>query len=375
MNKDKSLLNRIIPIAIVLAVALVILNNFMLFDRGLKVAEARDIMKEKLRPAELKLTKITLADCDFCFDIENAIDGLKNQNINITKEDSFSSNSAEGKELIIKYGVERLPTILVSGEINKSEQLASYFEEKGEINDNTFIYTALTPPYFNMQSTKIDGIVSIIHVVDSSCEKCVDLLPISSTLREQGVFIQDERLIEYNSKEGQDLIKKFEIKEIPAILISKEIDYYTDVKDALAQSGAKEKEGFYAIHSTIPPYLDLSQNRIVGLVDVIYLTKDDCPVCYDVSVNRNILLRFGLALNKENTYDINSPEGKQIKQKYNIKKVPIIIVTSDAQYYPSFGQVWKSVGTIESDGRFVMRNPEVIGTYWDIESNEVVESN
>lgn len=373
MNKDKKLLNRIIPIAIVLAVALVILNNFMLYERGLKVAEAREIMKEKLRPAELKLTKITLADCDFCFDIENAIDGLKNQNINVTKEDSFSSNSIEGKELITKYGIKRLPTILVSGEINKSEQLASYFEEKGEINDNTFIYTSLTPPYFNMQSEKLEGIVSVIHILDLSCEKCVDLLPISAALQEQGVFIQDERLIEYNSKEGQDLIKKFEIKEIPAILISKEIDYYADVKDALAKSGAKEKEGFYAIHSTTPPYLDLSQNRIVGLVDVIYLTNNDCTVCYDVSINRDILLRFGLALNKENTYDINSPEGKQITQKYSIAKVPIIIVSPDAEYYPSFRQAWKSVGTIESDGWFVMRNPEVIGTYWDLESNEVVE--
>ena len=107
---------------------------------------------------------------------------------------------------------------------------------------------------------------------------------------------------------------------------------------------------------------------------MVYLTKDNCSVCYDVSVNKNILLRFGLNLNKENTYDINSPEGKQLVQKYNIKKVPIIILSPDAKYYPSLEKAWKSVGTIENDGLFVMRNPEVIGNYWDFENGGVVQT-
>ncbi len=377
MEKQKlkgNFLDRIITIAITMAVALLILNNFMLYERGIKVVEAKAIMEEELRPAELELIKITPENCDFCFDIEKAVEELKKQNVNITNEKAFSSSSIEGKELISKYNIKKLPTIIVSGELNKSEQLANYFEQKGVIQEDKFIYSSLIPPYFDVISNQVRGLVQIKHIIDSSCEKCVDLLSISSVLNEQGVFIEDEQFIEYNSNEGQQLISQFSVKEIPAILISEEVDYYPDVKDALLQSGAKRKEGFYAIHSTLPPYRDLSQNKIIGLVDVIYLTKDDCPVCYDVSVNRNILLRFGIALNKENTYNINSPEGKQLVQKYNIKKAPIIVLSPDAKYYPSFGQVWKSVGTIENDGLFVMRSPEVIGTYWDIEKGRVAES-
>lgn len=372
MDKE-NLLNMIILTAIILIVVLVILNNFMLYQRGIKVAEETEIIKEKLRPIELKLTKITLENCDFCFDIEKAVDDLKKQNVNITEEKTLLSSSIEGKELINKYGIKKLPTILASGEINKSEQLDSYFKKKGEIKDDIFVYTSLNPPYFNTQSQKIEGIVSINNIVDSSCTKCINLESVSSVLKEQGVYIQTEKSTEYNSKEGQELIKKFGIKEIPAVLISKEIDYYSDVKDSLVRAGAKEKEGFYAVHSTIPPYRDLSQDKVVGLVDVTYLIKEDCQGCYDVSVNRNVLLRRGMVINKENTYDINSAEGKQIIQKYSIKKVPIIIISPDAKYYTSFGQVWESVGTIEGDGWLVMRKPEVIGTYWDLEKNSIVE--
>lgn len=370
---ERNLLKRIVPIAIVLVIALLILNNFILYERGIKVGEAREILKEQLRPAELQLVKITLDNCDFCFDINTAIDELKNQNVNITKEETFSANSIEGKEFISKYNIKRLPTIIVSGDINKSEQLASYFEEKGEIIEESFIYTSLAPPYFDTPSNRINGIVIITYVVDSSCEKCVDLTPISSSLQEQGVYIQNEKSVEYNSNEGNNLIKQFEIKQVPAILISEEIDYYSDVKDALVQSGAIKKNGFYAVHSTVPPYRNLSQNKIVGLVDVIYLTKDDCSDCYGVSINKDILLQFGLVLNKENTYDITSEQGKSLIEKYNIVKAPIIILSPDSKYYSLLVQAWENVGTIENDGWFVMRKPELIGTYWDLEENKIVE--
>src|SRR3989338_6830964 len=378
MEKEKTernSLNKIFIIAMVLVIVLLILNNFMLNERRIKVAEAKEIFKEQSRPAELQLIKITRSNCEDCFDIEKAIIELKNQNINITSEETFSINSQQGKEIISKYDIKKLPTMIISGEVNKSEQLVNYFNQKGEISENNFVFTALNPPYLDLSSNQIKGQVQIKNIIDSSCNKCVSLSSVSSLLKEQGVFIKNEKSVEYNSDEGRDLINKFEIKEVPAVLISDDIDYYSQVKTALTQSGAVKKSGFYVIHSTVPPYRYLSQNRIIGMIEVIYLTKNDCTECYSVSVNKNILLRFGIVINNEKTYDINSPEGKQFIQKYNIKKVPIIILSPDANYYLSLKQAWRSVGSTESDGWFVMRNPEAIGTYWDIELNKIVEAN
>src|SRR3989344_1633203 len=277
MEKKKKLLEGMVLIVLFIAIALVLLNNFMLYERSTKVTEAKEIIKEELRPADLQIIKITLENCDFCFDITIAIDELKNKNVNITQEKTFSADSIEGKELINKYDLKKLPTILITGEINKTEQLTTYLKEKGEINEGTFIYTSLIPPYLDTQLNRLKGLVSITNVIDSSCEKCLGLTGVSSALKNKGVFVKDEKFIEYNSKEGQDLIKKFGIKQVPAVLISKEIDYYGDVKEALLQAGANEKENYYAIHSTSPPYRDISKNEIVGLVDVIYLINTACP--------------------------------------------------------------------------------------------------
>lgn len=371
MEKKKNLVDRIVPIVLILAIALAIFGNLTLQERGVNVVEAQEALDEEMRPAELQLIKITF-DCDFCFDVNTAIDSLKDQNVNITEEETVSSNSAQGKELIEKYGIEKLPTIIVSGETNKSEQLAKYFEDNGRIQDKNFVYSSQTSPYFDTTSNKITGLVRITNIIDSSCTECTDISSVSAAIKGQGIYVESEKSIEYNSEEGQRLIQKLNIKEVPAILISNEINYYSNIRDSLVQSGAIENNEFYVIPMIVPPYRSLEENKIVGLVDVIYLEKNDCPVCYDVSVNKNILLNFGIKIKSENTYDISSPEGIKLIQKYDIKKAPVIILSPDSKYYPSFVGVWGNVGTIEDDGWFVMRNPEIIGTYWDIEQNRVI---
>jgi hypothetical protein len=371
MAKRKNLVDRIVPIVLILAIALAIFGNLALQERGVNVVEAKKVLEEEMRPAELQIIKLTF-DCDFCFDITSAIDSLKNQNINITEEETISSNSDQGKEIIEKYGIEKLPTIIVSGETNKSEQLAKYFEDNGKIQDKNFVYSSQTSPYFDTKTNKITGLVNIINIIDSSCTECTDISLISSAIKGQGIYVENEQSIEYNSKEGQKLIKELNIKEIPAILISNEISYYSNMEASLVQSGATKNDEFYVIPVAVPPYRSLEENKVVGFVDVIYLTKNDCPVCYNVSVNKNILLNFGIAIKSENTYDISSPEGEKLVQKYNIKKAPIIITSPDSKYYPSLVNAWGNVGTIENDGWFVMRNPEIIGTYWDIKNNRAI---
>lgn len=375
MEKNKeSLVMKLIPVVLILVVILSFTNIFMLQERKADVIGAQKILEEELRPAKLELIKIKAENCDdSCYDIEEFISELKKQNVNITNEREVLDNSPEGESLISRYSIQKLPTIILSGEVNKSEQLTKYFEENGEITDNNFLYSSLRAPYYNNVLKMIVGLVSITHVVDSSCQECANLSSISDLFKEQGVFITSEKVIEYDSEDGQKLITQFGIKEVPAILISNEINYYPEIKQTLEQAEVTEKDNYYALHSTSPPYRNISKNEIIGLVDVIYLTKSDCPVCYDVTVNRNILLGFGMVIKNENTYDINSEQGTALIKKYDIVKAPIILVSPDGEVYDSFVQAWKSVGTVEKDAWFVMRNPELLGTYWDLENKRAVQ--
>ena len=83
-------------------------------------------------------------------------------------------------------------------------------------------------------------------------------------------------------------------------------------------------------------------------------------------MNKQILNGFGISINNEKTYDINSNEGKSLISKYNIKKVPIIILSPEAKNYDAFVNAWKQVGSAEDDGWYVMRKPEVIGEIREI---------
>ncbi len=370
--KKEFVLDKILPVLLILAVFFLFTNIILLQSRSAKWNEAQEIVKEKLRPAELQVVKLTIDSCSLCIDVDDAIIRLASLNVNITKERSISSTSSEGKEFIAKYEIKKLPSFIVNGEINKSEQLTNYFSSNGEIKQNSFIYTLGKAPYYDVSKQETAGIVSVFTVIDLHCPGCTDLSEVLRALKEQGVYLQENKEIDYQSAEGRKLVEKYGINAIPALLISKDIDAYPEMQKQLLEAGASEKDEFYALHAIVPPYRDVATDSIIGLVDLVMLSDKSCSECYDVIVNKQILQRFGLAFKSENSYDINSQQGKELKEKYTIENVPIFILSPDASLYSALVQVWKSVGSVEKDGWFVMRNPGLIGTYKDLENNVVV---
>ncbi|MEK6868937.1 MAG: hypothetical protein AABX74_01800, partial [Nanoarchaeota archaeon] len=191
-------------------------------------------------------------------------------------------------------------------------------------------------------------------------------------LKQAGVAISEENTYEYNSKEGVGLIERFKVTRIPAILISSEINHYRVISEQIKEL-TKENKGFYALHATLPPYRDLEQGKVVGLVKLISLTDSSCIGCYDVKINEQILARLGVFVKESISYDVSSNEGKSLISKYMIEKAPIILLSPEASAYPVFVQAWQSVGSVEEDGWYVMRKPENLGAYKDLKTNEVVE--
>ncbi|MEK6876952.1 MAG: hypothetical protein AABX63_06030, partial [Nanoarchaeota archaeon] len=173
-------------------------------------------------------------------------------------------------------------------------------------------------------------------------------------------------------KEGVGLIERFKVTRIPAILISSEINHYRVISEQIKEL-TKENKGFYALHATLPPYRDLEQGKVVGLVKLISLTDSSCIGCYDVKINEQILARLGVFVKESISYDVSSNEGKSLISKYMIEKAPIILLSPEASAYPVFVQAWQSVGSVEEDGWYVMRKPENLGAYKDLKTNEVVE--
>ena len=373
MVKKESKLANYLYICLAVALILSVVNVGLLQSRFSKVREAQSIAKELMKPADIEIVKI-VASCKNCFDIDQAITKIKGQNVNVVKEESLNFDSDKAKELINKFNIAKLPTVIISGEINKTEGLSRFFSGIGKLEKDNVIYTSIPAPYFEVKTEKVVGLVKVINVIDSSCGDCTKL-DIAEGLKQNGVVINEEKNVEFGSKEGQELIKKYGIQQIPAVLISEDVDNYNEVKQALEQMKVEKKDGFYAVFSVVPPYISLKENKLVGVVTLVLLKDKSCDECYDVNVNKAILQRFGIKPKEENTYevDISSKEGQGYIKNYAIKKVPVIILSPDAKYYTGLVSVWSRVGSVEKDGWFVMRKPEGLGTYKDLEKNEVVK--
>ena len=180
------------------------------------------------------------------------------------------------------------------------------------------------------------------------------------------MFSGEESLV-YTSGRAKSLIERFGIKKVPAIIAAGSIDDYNGLSQVMLESGIGKKDGNYVIEAIVPPYRNLSTGRMEGLVEVVYLNDSGCKSCYDVLTQKAILQRFGVSVAKESFFDVGDEEGRKLAEKYNISRVPTIIVSPDLGVYSSLAGVWLQVGTVENDGYYVFRKVEVMG-----ESSEVV---
>ena len=357
---------------VILGIALILFGIYNIsqitsFSRlfSTKLAEA----KEAARPAQIELITIKDANCKDCFDITPVVSSIKKYNVNITKEENLDLNSEKAEELINEYGIEKIPAVLLFGEIDRNR--ISELEERKD----SLLFTNLLPPYTDAKSKKTMGKVSAIILKDTSCEKCIDLSKLLSDIKKLGVNIVSERSLNKEDEYSQELIKKYSIDKLPTLILSDDLKVYSqDINARINQVGSIEDDGFYVLRLINPPYLNLSSNKIIGLVSMTVITDKSCNECYDPNkFHKPILQRMGVVFEKEDKADISSPEGKALLSKYSIDKVPTIILEGDVEAYPVLVNAWTDVGTKESDGMYVFRKVEVAQqAYKDLSKGEIV---
>ena len=173
------------------------------------------------------------------------------------------------------------------------------------------------------------------------------------------------------------MIAKYNITKVPTLVFSAEMGEYSEVRAGWNVLGTVEQDGAFVIRAAQAlgiPYYDLQKKEVIGILDVTYITDNSCETCYNVSVHKLILQRFGIKIGKETTVDISEAGGKALLDKYKITKVPTIVLSEDASAYPALQQVWPTVGSVEIDGIFVFRKPEAMtgSLYKDLATGQVL---
>src|SRR3989338_5230320 len=325
--------------------------------------------KEIARPAKIELLIIKNSKCSDCFDILPAIAAIKSTNVNITKEKLLEFDSKEGKELIIKYGIQKVPALVLTGETNK-------FNAEGlEKKDNALLWLAPKPPYTNAATGSIEGRVTLYLLKDSQCSACNDLSILTSQIKASGIRIFEQKIIEASSDEGKSLLAKYNINFAPTLILSKDAAYYDIMQQDWLKIGSKENDGSYVLRSVYPPFINLTTGKLRGIVDAVYLTDKSCAECYNVSLHKNIIASpqsFAIKLNKEEYVDAGEQKGKQLIAKHNITQVPTVILSNEVSAYPS-SQLLKQFFSVDKDGSYIFNKGNLMGAYKDIATGQIVK--
>jgi hypothetical protein len=351
----------IIGIVVVLIIAISIFNMFILSGMSGTISGEVSKIGEENRPADITISVISYSDCADCYDIGQAVSEIKTFNVKTENEVTLQWDSPEAQSLISKYSINALPALVITGETTKSNVRSSLEGFGGFQDDGSVIFTAPVLPYYDVSQEKILGIVSIITVKDSSCAQCIDMEGLTNIFKESGVTVAEEKVLEYDSPEGSDLVARFGIKEVPTLVVSGDITDYASINQLWDQLITVEKEGFYVIPAVQSPYRVIDTGEITGLVRLVNLVDSSCTDCYDVSAHAPVIARLGVAVNQTETHDISSAQGKTLLAKYGITKVPTILLSPEASVYVMLNQVWSQVGTVESDGWYVFREMSSLG--------------
>jgi len=364
--------NIILVISVLVTIIGALFSTKILTDVNKNIASA----KEAARPANIRIIKITAPDCADCFNVNSAVSEFKKLNIKIEEEKNFLVKSKEAQDLIKKFNIKKIPTYIATGEVKKNN-LGDFVKNNGEVKNDTFIFTKIIPVYINTSNGKENGRVTVTLITDPSCSQCPDIKKMVDSFEKSGVKIKETKEVFWNSAEGQNIISRYKLAKVPAFILSPEFDLYDSAKSSWQNFGTVEDDKTYVARNIPLPYRDLITGQITGLVSIIYLTDSACSDCYKVQdVQKPILTQgYGVALQSERFVDAGSSEGQNLINKYNISKIPTIILSPEVDQYVNLKNIWKNVGIVETDGWYVFTGFDQLTniTYKDLTSGEIIK--
>jgi len=317
----------------------------------------------------VEIALITYSKCDDCNSTMYLLDQIESLsstfNLNISDVSYLAYDSAEGKALISKYSIKKIPTMVVSSEAGNSSDFADGWSNIGSReSDGAFVYRDVYPPYFDLGNNTLYGYVDTLEIT-TDCADCHNASQFVDFLKSDNVamVIKNRTVLDQNSSEAQALISKYNITRLPAFLLSPDASAYPFTAQAWDLYGSTESDGWLVYRGIFPPYVDLSANgSVIGLVSLIELVPPDCSDCYNVSIHEDGLNQsFGLVFGNKTTLMTNSTEGAALISKYNITKVPTVVISKEAMLYPDFNTSWAQMGTVETDGWLVFRALDLLG--------------
>jgi hypothetical protein len=223
-------------------------------------------VKEAERPANIDIIVLQESNCQDCSNLGLLIEAIKKENVKVNSEKTVEISSSEGMELINKYSIAKVPTLIISGEIEKDTNLKALWPQLGEVKDSTFVLRQVSAPYVLTNSGDIRGRVKWIMLTDTSCSECYNVTRHEAILKQFGMSTQDRQLIDIRFPDGQELVDRYQIKLLPTIILIGDLEVYSSLTKIWPQVGTIEDDGAYVFREGVKQmgaYKDLTTDTVV----------------------------------------------------------------------------------------------------------------
>lgn len=261
--------NNLLKIFIIALIIVFSINIGIISATKKTVKQKEDAALELKRPANIYISIINDPLCADCADIAPVINAVKKTNVKIIKEESFAAGSAEAKDLISKFGIQKLPSFIMTGEINKNEDVKKLLSQIGEIKDGTFKFNYFIAPYLDLASNTVKGKVTVTYISDKTCKDCYDVAPFKQILSANlGMNNPAVVALDKSDRGAQSLISKYKMQSVPAFVLTGEVSMYPYLTGIWLQIGTLEKDGSYVLRDIkkVNPnlvYRDLATGQII----------------------------------------------------------------------------------------------------------------
>lgn len=216
----------------------------------------------------IELIIVNKPDCTECFDIDKLVAPLKDSQVaDVRKETRIDYSSPEGAEILRRYEIDKVPTVLVSGDIERLFDLPSFLQNLGrQAEDGTLIVTNVPAPYFEISSGTVRGRFIAYYISKSDCGECYDVKTHRNALTRLSMTPAEEIFVDAGESGGKELISRYRIATLPTIIMTGEMDAYPQLNEVWPTVGTVENDGAYVFRQGqqyMGPYLDLQSGKLV----------------------------------------------------------------------------------------------------------------
>ncbi len=258
--------------------AVMVVNAVLAYKTQYKITAEKKEAEEAAKPAEIELTVLSAPECVSCFDISALITPLKsNDKIKVNSEKTVVYTSDEGVALIQKYGVLRVPTLIVMGNTEKAFDEQSFIQNLGKkAEDGALVIMNMPAPYIDVASGEIKGAFSVTYITDKGCSECYDPAMHRQALAGLAMKATTEKFVDRADGEGRTLVAQYKIESVPTILLTGDLTAYPRFQEVWQTVGTVEKDGSYVFRSGVQ-YMGKYHNLKTGKIITPEPPKTDAP--------------------------------------------------------------------------------------------------